>query len=108
MIKSECAVCHRSARWPGKYSDFVILSFAFFCYLTRFAGGILIPRAMLYGLCMEHLDWLPQFTSIGNEFIRYIEIDVTNVGIYTPVRIHRLRLKIYIPINSPTYIRTRI
>lgn len=35
---------------------------------------------------MEHVGWLPPES--GNEFIRYIEIDDTYIGIYTPVRIN--------------------
>jgi hypothetical protein len=54
----------------------------------RFTDGILIPRALTYGLCMEHLRWLPPDSGMGNEFIRYIDFDVTHVDIYTPVRVN--------------------
>jgi hypothetical protein len=37
---------------------------------------------------MEHLGWLPPTSGIGNEFIRYIQVDVTHVDIYTPVRVN--------------------
>ncbi len=53
---------------------------------VRFAGGILIPRALSYGLCMEHVGWLPPAS--GKEFIRFVEIDDIYIDIYTPVRVN--------------------